>query len=796
MRNGAWVGASAGVSLTKADLDAGKLRFVPAANASGGSGYAAAGYGDQRAHYARFGYSVADGRTTPVVSHVDIDIAAVADAPKLQLLGDVIQREVFNTGWESARNVDNQSTLVSPGVFEGWTLITGTDVRGVGISGGKDGFEVWASGDQMVDANERVRTVTAATGGGNNWLEINDAGTGQFQTLGIARQVTTEKGASYKLNFDLAGRLGYGSNTTLIRVYVDDVLIASFDNTSGNTALNWQHAVANFVGTGGNQVIRIVTAATDREASGRGMMLDNIALSESVKLNHGVQGGSVSLQGVQASLADIDGSEKLALTLAGLPVGTRLTDGAHSLTVTMQTPVAEITGWNTYALAITPPADFHGKLTLQLSATSTETATGSKAVVSQSIAVDVEGVAQVPVLTVTPASAPVSRIIVDTSWENVIDLTTGATILNVDQFSGWDGIEIRNTKDEAFIVWSNGDRMQNAAGRTVTMNAAQGAGEQWLALTNGVNSGASSYYDAPGIERDVPTIDGATYTFTLDYAAALGLAASRTRIGVYLDGVQIGSYASAGGVNALNWEALSFSFKGNGSARSLRIQLEGASDTSTAKGAMIDALQIIETLPASANLAYGFANGNIALPVIAASLATGDDGGKLKTELFGLPVGAVLTDGVKRVLIGASSQSVDLSGWNTTKLVMTPPRNFIGTIVLQVRTSSVHADNGSSATVKRDFSVAVLSGTACITPAGLNAYVSYLADLAVVTTSQQTSIVAGGLAPSGVDAVVTADLIGDSLADAVAAESFEEWMRRLTGAVGSAMVDELKRIFG
>jgi hypothetical protein len=78
--------------------------------------------------------------------------------------------------------------------------------------------------------------------------------------------------------------------------------------------------------------------------------------------------------------------------------------------------------------------------------------------------------------------------------------------------------------------------MLNAAGRNVTVQAAQGAGENWLALNNGVNSGTSSYYDSLGIGRDVPTIDGATYTFTLDYAGALGLSAANTRIGVYVDG--------------------------------------------------------------------------------------------------------------------------------------------------------------------------------------------------------------------------------------------------------------------
>ena len=79
---------------------------------------------------------------------------------------------------------------------------------GRGLGGGKDGFEVWSTGDQMSDATERLRTVSAAANGGQNLLEINDAGGSQLQTLGIARAITTDKGASYSLGFDLAGRLG------------------------------------------------------------------------------------------------------------------------------------------------------------------------------------------------------------------------------------------------------------------------------------------------------------------------------------------------------------------------------------------------------------------------------------------------------------------------------------------------------------------------------------------------------------------------------------------------------------
>lgn len=357
--NGMWANAVVGNSFTAADLDGGKLRFVPAANVSG---------------TAQVGFIVSDGQARSAEAFVRIDVAAVADAPTIELQGTTHHRTLFTTGFETAPNVSSESTLVAASMFEGWQLVTRIDQHGVGrgLGGGKDGFEIWTAGDGMADAYDRIRTVSAAANGGKNFLEINDAGGSQFQTLGIAREITTEKGASYSLSFDLAGRLGQSSDTTRIAVYVDDVLISSFDNTSGNDKLNWQHAVAKFTGNGGKQTIRIVTDASDRLKEGRGMLLDNIGLEQSVELNDGMQGGSVLLQGIKASLADGDGSEAMTLTLSGLPVGTFISDGVRSFMTTAAQPVADITGWNTQAMAIKPPAGFSGSLNLKLNATATE----------------------------------------------------------------------------------------------------------------------------------------------------------------------------------------------------------------------------------------------------------------------------------------------------------------------------------------------------------------------------------------------------------------------------------------
>ena len=64
---------------------------MPALNASGGPGYAHAGVGDQRQHYAQIGFSAWDGELSSAPATVTIDIAAQADAPTLSLLGDTVE---------------------------------------------------------------------------------------------------------------------------------------------------------------------------------------------------------------------------------------------------------------------------------------------------------------------------------------------------------------------------------------------------------------------------------------------------------------------------------------------------------------------------------------------------------------------------------------------------------------------------------------------------------------------------------------------------------------------------------
>jgi len=191
--------------------------------------------------------------------------------------------------------------------------------------------------------------------------------------------VQTVVGATYTLSLDVAGRVGYSADYTRMGIYVDGVRIGGDDSTSGNSGLNWQTRQFAFTGNGSRQTIRIVSEATRRDANGRGMMLDDIRLTERLPLNTGWEDTVIRLSAITAALVDTDGSETLSLWLAGLPAGTTLTDGTRTLVMGNTALPVNLTGWSLSTLSLTPPLDYHGTLHLQVIARATEQSTGAYA---------------------------------------------------------------------------------------------------------------------------------------------------------------------------------------------------------------------------------------------------------------------------------------------------------------------------------------------------------------------------------------------------------------------------------
>jgi hypothetical protein len=106
----------------------------------------------------------------------------------------------------------------------------------------------------------------------------------------------------------------------------------------------------------------------------------------------------VGLPAVEAALRDVDGSETLVLTLAGLPIDAILSDGLHRFVASVQHRVLDLTGWNLAALQLTPPLDFNGRLVLEIQATAIEGSTGERATASESVTIEIVAAADAPQL--------------------------------------------------------------------------------------------------------------------------------------------------------------------------------------------------------------------------------------------------------------------------------------------------------------------------------------------------------------------------------------------------------------
>jgi hypothetical protein len=382
--SGTWTRMDYGSEVTRAEIDAGHVRFVPYDNESGYDGYSEEGVGDQHQSYVAFTFGVYDGQNMLSPVTMVIDVVPVADAPILTMrgAGDSPSTQLLVTRWETASNANTGVTLLPSGSLEGWTLVTGADA----IAGGSDVFQVWSTGDVQPDANGVLREVAATTDDiGANWLQLSDASGSSAQTLGIERTFTTQAGNVYSLWFAFAGQIAAIEGQANVVVYVDGELVLRYCGCNENTALAWEWLHAEFVGKGTAQTVRIAYEGGE----GGGVMIDSLELYEQVP-NFGYRNGPVQLQKIWTELVDWDESEAMTLQVTNIPVGATLYDDwNHSFTATAGNTSVDVTEWNSWYLKITPTEDFAGTFDLTVVATSTEATTGASASTTKVLTVHV-----------------------------------------------------------------------------------------------------------------------------------------------------------------------------------------------------------------------------------------------------------------------------------------------------------------------------------------------------------------------------------------------------------------------
>lgn len=94
---------------------------------------------------------------------------------------------------------------------------------------------------------------------------------------------------------------------------------------------------------------------------------------------------------IRAQLSDLDGSEQLSVTIGNIPAGAQFSAGTDNGDGTWTLEEGDLDGLN-----ITPPADFSGAIDLNITATSTESASGETSSLSANLEVSVDAVLDAP----------------------------------------------------------------------------------------------------------------------------------------------------------------------------------------------------------------------------------------------------------------------------------------------------------------------------------------------------------------------------------------------------------------
>ncbi|MGX1124575.1 retention module-containing protein [Pseudomonas sp. HLS-6 TE3448] len=353
-----------GKVFSKADIDAGKLQFMPDKNESGSDAFSGNGVGDQKADYAQIQYKPTDGQTQGSEATLKVDVTPVADKPGLTIGGNGVAstgliKEVWNNlgGLGTSGNGADAATLKSvidaAGTPNSTTIATdvastgnvspgiATKVSGLIYLEAGSTYTFKGVGDDSLAVSIGGKTVASTTWGAGGQLNGSFSPTKSgYYTVDIYHYNQAGPG-SYDVNLSVNGGTAVDLSSAGVPIYT-----STADLTNAGVTLSDLHG-----------------------SNGDGYY-------DGYKLNEGAENGTVKLSSINTSLTDTDGSEVLSVKLGGIPAGSVLSDGAGH-TVTVGASEVNVTGWNLGSLSIKPPAYYHGTFDVKVTSTSTETANGS-----------------------------------------------------------------------------------------------------------------------------------------------------------------------------------------------------------------------------------------------------------------------------------------------------------------------------------------------------------------------------------------------------------------------------------
>ena len=420
--------------ISRADIDAGNLTFVPIdTDDSGSDEYAGDtswdgtpvspnGLGDQNVDYAKFDYQVSDGTNWSAnTATMTIDINAVADTPTLSLsASSITAKETIDYSNVNNTHQGFTITALNPDGSTGSFATHTTNPTGFGVAGAASGADSETGYDDATNTYEQV-------------------------VLTFDSPVDS---VDVSLAWNAAGE------DVAVAFYNNGTLIETVNTGGGSDGVD---PAVNFSPSNGSLFDEIRFYPPN---SGDDFLIHSISFDRTEITNDGtvvVKENSSAELGLNAALTDTDGSENLTLVLTDIPAGFTVTDGTNSFTADSTTTSVDVTNWNTGAITLkVPDVSSTYTYTINAVATSTEYSNGSTASITKSFDITVlESTPTAPTIstdqTVNVYEEGLPDGIVDAAGDPVTTVVTGQ--FNVADVNG-DALNV--TADVSGSFTSNG----------------------------------------------------------------------------------------------------------------------------------------------------------------------------------------------------------------------------------------------------------------------------------------------------------------------------------------------------
>ncbi|NIZ01572.1 calcium-binding protein [Thalassospira lucentensis] len=681
----------------------------------------------------------ADGEDVATTSgSITVDVAGVADAPTLDM-SDASGNEDTAIALDIDAGLTDSSEVLSvtiSGVPDGATLSAGTD-NGDGTwtlsSGDLEGLTITPADDFSGSFDLGVTAQSAdgedvATTSGS--ITVDVAGLADAPTLDVSDASGSEDSA-IALDID-AGLTDSSEALTVTISGVPDgaALSAGIDNGDGTWTLSSGDLdgltitpADDFSGSFDLGVTAQSADGEDVATTSGSITVDVAGVADAPTLDvadaSGYEDRSIALD-IDAGLTD--SSETLIVTISGVPDGATLSAGTNNGDGTWSLGAEDLDG-----LKIRAPHNFSGSFDLSVSA---QSADGSDiASASGSITVDVEGVADRPLLDVSDASGNE-----DTAIALDIDasLTDSSEVLSVTVSGVPDGATLSAGTDNGDGTWTlDADDLdgltitppENYSGSFDLGVVAQSTDGDSTAstsdpihLTRGRPAGSSTITVDVVSVADAPTLETSNASGNEDTAIALdidaGLTDSSEVLSVTISGVPDGATLSAGtnngdgtwslGADDLDGLTITPADDFSGSFDlGVTAQSADGDDIATTSGSItVDVAGVADAPTLDMSDASGYEDRSIALDIDAGLT---DSSEALTVTISGVPDGAALSAGTDNGDGTWTLNSDQLDG-----LTITPPNDFSGSFDLGVTAQSADGED-----------VATMSGSITVDVAGV-----------------------------------------------------------------------------